>query len=90
LDETPVKSVRRAAARPRRGPTLLERSRVLITGQDLSFAGAKEDLGGDIFFADGANEEAVTMLRQAAEKATVVWLILGVPDVIQLCHSRQR
>jgi hypothetical protein len=33
-----VKSVRRTTARPRREPTLLERSRALITGQDLAFA----------------------------------------------------
>jgi hypothetical protein len=32
-----VKSGRRVTARPRRGPTLLERSRALITGGDLAF-----------------------------------------------------
>src|SRR2546423_8078 len=32
-----VTSVRRATARPRRGPTLLARSRTLITGEALAF-----------------------------------------------------
>jgi hypothetical protein len=91
LDETLVKSERRAAARPRRGPTLLERSRALITGQDLPFAGGEGGWGKgyqnnvQLFSVDRANEKAVTILRQVAEMATVEWPILGVLDVIRLC-----
>jgi hypothetical protein len=70
LDETVVKSVRRAAARPRRGPTLLERSRALITGRDLPFARVKEDRGkviknvGYTFLTDGGHDDPASSGRK--------------------------